>query len=222
VLIVGVVGMMFAAVGWLAARRIPPALPGGDELPRPRLLHDSLAVLQYSTRRPALWLPILAISWFWLFGATVVSGLPLLVKNVLFANEQVVTLTLALFAIGVGVGSVVAERLLHGDVSARHVPIAAVGMGVFAIDIHSAASAARRAPTSPDHTVSRHVRELARAVRPHRSGDRRRSVLRAAVCAAAARERAAYRARVIAANNIINALAMAAGASRRRCCWRAV
>src|SRR6185503_14044937 len=123
VLIVGVVGMMFAAVGWLAARRIPPAPPqAANELPRPRLLHDSLAVLQYSTRRPALWLPILAISWFWLFGATVVSGLPLLVKNVLFANEQVVTLTLALFAIGVGVGSVVAERLLHGDVSARHVP----------------------------------------------------------------------------------------------------
>ena len=81
--------------------------------------------LSNATSRPALLLPILAISWFWLFGATIVSGLPVLAKDVLFANERVVTLMLALFAIGVGAGSMLAERLLHGEVSARHVPFSA-------------------------------------------------------------------------------------------------
>ena len=74
-------------------------------------------------------------------------------KDVLFANEQVVTMMLALFAIGVGLGSILAEKLLHGEVSARFVPLAAVAMAVFAIDLHlaSAGRAARRrtSPASP-------------------------------------------------------------------------
>src|SRR5206468_12025243 len=85
-----------------------------------------------------LMVPILAVSWFWLFGATVVSGLPSFAKDVLFADAQVVTMMLALFAVGVGVGSIVAERLLHGEVSARYVPIAALAMAFFAWDLHGA------------------------------------------------------------------------------------
>ena len=96
--------------------------------------------MRHATSRPALLLPILAISWFWLFGATIVSGLPALAKDVLFANERVVTLMLALFAIGVGAGSMLAERLLHGEVSARHVPFAALVMGLFAVDLHFASA----------------------------------------------------------------------------------
>jgi acyl-[acyl-carrier-protein]-phospholipid O-acyltransferase/long-chain-fatty-acid--[acyl-carrier-protein] ligase len=96
--------------------------------------------MRHATSRPALLLPILAISWFWLFGFVVVSGLPVLAKDVLVANEQVVTLMLALFAIGVGVGSMLAERLLHGEVSARHVPLAGLMMGLFAVDLHQAGS----------------------------------------------------------------------------------
>ena len=50
-------------------------------------------------------------------------------------DEHVVTMMLALFAVGVGLGSVLAERLLHGEVSARYVPFAACAMGLFAIDL---------------------------------------------------------------------------------------
>ena len=117
-LIVGGCGVLSALLGWLAARQIPPAPSSALDAPRPRLLRDTIAVVGHVTSRPALLLPILAVSWFWLFGATVVSGLPAFAKDVLFANEQVVTMMLALFAVGVGVGSIVAERLLHGEVSA--------------------------------------------------------------------------------------------------------
>lgn len=140
-LIVGTCGVASAIAGWSVSRAIPPAPPAaGIDAPRPRLLHDSIAVLRHATRRPVLLMPILAISWFWLFGATVVSGLPVLAKSVLFADEQVVTMMLALFAVGIGLGSVLAERLLHGEVSARFVPLAGCAMGLFAIDLHFASA----------------------------------------------------------------------------------
>src|SRR6185369_3266326 len=88
-LVVGGVGIVAAMLGLLASRFIPPAPPAaGADLPRPRLIHDTLAVLRHTTARSELFLPILALSWFWLFGATVVSGLPVLAKDVLFADED--------------------------------------------------------------------------------------------------------------------------------------
>ena len=108
----------------MAARLIPPAPPAaGADRPKPRLFADSVAVVMHIVRRRELLLPVLAISWFWTFGATIIALLPDFAKNVLFADGHVVTLMLALFALGVGLGSIVAERLLHGEVSGRHVPV---------------------------------------------------------------------------------------------------
>ncbi len=138
-LIVGGCGVISAFTGWLAARQIPPAPPiAAPATSRPHLLRDSVAVVRHVTSQSKLLVPILAVSWFWLFGATVISGLPSLAKDLLFADEHVVTLMLALFAVGVGLGSLLAERLLHGEVSARHVPLAATAMALCAIDLHFA------------------------------------------------------------------------------------
>jgi acyl-[acyl-carrier-protein]-phospholipid O-acyltransferase / long-chain-fatty-acid--[acyl-carrier-protein] ligase len=212
-LIVGSFGVVSALVGWLAARQIPPAPPAVADGPRPRLLHDTIAVVAHVTSRPALMLPILAVSWFWLFGATVVSGLPAFAKDVLFANEQVVTMMLALFAVGVGIGSIVAERLLHGEVSARHVPIAAAAMAFFAWDLHAAS--AGRTSVADLSTVSVFLssagswRILVDLVGVAMAG----GLFTVPLYAILQHEsEPAHRARVIAANNIINALAMSIGA----------
>ncbi|MGH7555769.1 MAG: 1-acyl-sn-glycerol-3-phosphate acyltransferase, partial [Longimicrobiales bacterium] len=77
---------------------------------------------------------------FWLFALIVVTGLPVFAKDVLFANQQVVTMIAALFAVGVGIGSILAERLLHGEVSGRFVPWSAAAMAIFAIDLHVASA----------------------------------------------------------------------------------
>ena len=192
-LIVGASGIFCATIGWIAARQIPSA-PPAVERPgsRPHLLRDSVAVVRHVTSRPTLLVPILAVSWFWLFGATVISGLPALAKDLLFADEHVVTLMLALFAIGVGLGSLLAERLLHGEVSARHVPLAALVMALCAVDLHFAsAGRVRGVELASVSVVPRAAGQLANPRRPPRTGHRRRPLLRSALRGAAARKRAA-------------------------------
>jgi acyl-[acyl-carrier-protein]-phospholipid O-acyltransferase/long-chain-fatty-acid--[acyl-carrier-protein] ligase len=212
-LVVGGLGVTIAFSGWIASRYIPPAPPqlAGD-MPRPRLLRDSIAVVRYATRRASLWLPILAISWFWLFGATVVSGLPVLAKDVLFANDRVVTLMLSLFALGVGVGSALAERLLHGEVSARHVPLAALGMGLFAVDLHTAAAGRTASVELAGLMVFLNTPHSWRVLVDLSGLAITGGLFCVPLYAVLQREtEPEYRARVIAANNIINAFAMASG-----------
>jgi acyl-[acyl-carrier-protein]-phospholipid O-acyltransferase/long-chain-fatty-acid--[acyl-carrier-protein] ligase len=211
--IVGGCGVVSAIAGWLAAKQIPPAPPSTAGAPRPQLLRDTISVVAHVTARPALFLPILAVSWFWLFGATVVSGLPSFAKDVLFADERLVTLMLALFAVGVGAGSMLAERLLHGDVSARFVPAAAVAMAFFAWDLHAAS--AGRSAASELVSVAAFLRSpgswriLVDLIGVAMAG----GLFTVPLYAILQHEsEPAHRARVIAANNIINALAMAIAA----------
>src|SRR6185503_11645333 len=213
-LVVGAFGISAATLGAIAARAIPAAPPAPDlGATRPHLIRDSVSVVVHVVRRRALLTPILAISWFWLFGATIVSGLPTLAKDVLFANEQVVTLMLALFAVGVGIGSMMAERLLHGDVSARYVPLAAMGMAACAIDLHLS-SAGRVHPAVLTGALA--------FVRDRQTWRILADLLGLAVAGglfcvplyAVLQHESdpAHRARIISANNIINALAMTAAA----------
>ena len=213
-LIVGGFGLVSALSGWVAARQIPTAPPAsGAAAPRPRLVHDTIEVVSHVTSRPVLLLPILAVSWFWLFGATVVSGLPVFAKDVLFANEQVVTMMLALFAVGVGVGSVLAEKLLHGEVSARYVPWAAAAMAYFAIDLHQASTgihaSAELAAVAEFLGRSGSWRIIADLIGVAMAG----GLFTVPLYAILQHESdPSHRARVIAANNIINALAMSVAA----------
>src|SRR5262245_58312844 len=213
-LIVGGCGITAALIGWFAARQIPSApSAAGVDAPRSRVLHDTIAVVRHVTSRPALLLPILAVSWFWLFGATIVSGLPSFAKDVLFADAQVVTMMLALFAVGVGLGSIVAERLLHGEVSARYVPIAALAMAFFAWDLYVASAGRSASGELASLMVFLHTpgtpRILVDLVGVAMAGGLFTVPLYAILQHESEPE---HRARVIAANNIINALAMSIAA----------
>lgn len=212
VMAVGVLGVSGALVGWIAARRIPPAPPTSTSTARPRLMRDSIEVVKHVASRDDLFLPVLALSWFWAIAGTLVSGLPVFAKDVLFANEQVVTLMLALFAIGIGIGSFAAERLLRGEVSARFVPISALAMALFAFDLFLAS--AGRAPAA-SVTWQMFVQQpenwrvLADLVGLAVAGGVFTVPLYALLQHAS---EPAHRARVIAANNIVNSLFMTVSA----------
>ena len=136
----------------------------------------------------------------------------------LFADEHVVTMMLALFAVGVGLGSMLAERLLHGEVSARFVPLAALRDGVLrgrpAPGERRPCRRRRRSPASP--AFLQQAGQLARARRSRRAWRWPAACSRVPLYAILQHEsEPSHRARVIAANNIINALAMTRRRGRR-------
>ena len=189
-LIVGVLGVIVALAGWISARQIPLAPPRSATVARPRLLHDSIDVVKHVASRDELFLPVLALSWFWLIGGTLVSGLPVFAKDVLYTDEQVVTLMLALFAIGIAAGSLLAERLLRGEVSARFVPMSGLLMAAFAFDLFLSSAGREPAAGMTGVEVHRPAGKLARPRGSRCAGRRRRRLHGAALRAPAARQRA--------------------------------
>src|SRR3954453_18252513 len=132
----------FAALGFLAGRQVPPAPPAAGRLPITwHIVHASIELVSATMHIRRLFLAILAISFFWTIGAVLIIIFPPLVKNVLGANEQVASLFIAIFSIGIAIGSVLINRLLKSQVSARFAPGSVIAMGVFVLMLHFVALA---------------------------------------------------------------------------------
>jgi MFS family permease len=205
---VGAIGIGAAIAGWIAARALPPAAPPDPAaVPRPRLFADGVAVLRHVATDHALRGPILALSWFWALGGAVVAGLPVLARDTLGAGESAVTLMLAIFALGVGAGSMLANRVLGESVSTRPVPWAGIAMGLCALMVAAGAGEAPASPGPLAETLARPAvwRFLAALAGLAVAGGVFAVPLYAVLLR---RSEPAHRARVIAANNIVNALAM--------------
>jgi MFS family permease len=127
----------FAVLGFLAGRQVPPAPPTAERLPITwHIVHASIELVSATLHVRRLFLAILSISFFWTIGAVLIIIFPPLVKNVLGANEQVASLFIAIFSIGIAIGSVLINRLLKSQVSARYAPGSVVAMGVFVLMLH--------------------------------------------------------------------------------------
>ena len=123
-----------AAAGWQASRYIPKTVPIDPQLkPSLNFVKDTVKIIVNVVPRRDVFLSILAISWFWLVGTTFLSQFPTYAKFVIGANEQVATLFLAIFSVGIGLGSIACNSLLKGEVSGRYVPWAAGGMSVASV-----------------------------------------------------------------------------------------
>src|SRR5205085_6489882 len=173
-------------------------------------------ILRHAWERRDVKLSILGASWFWLVGAVFLSQLPAFAKETLGAGSGVVTLFLAAFSIGVGVGSVLCGRLMRGEVSARYVPVAALGMAVFSLDLALASEGAIPAGATELLGI---LGFLSRGVGIRIFID----LLAIAICGGIfvvplyaiiqRRSEEATRARVIAAMNVMNALYITAAAA---------
>ena len=140
---VSAAGIALSLLGVFGAVRIPPA-PAADPSLRitANVFDDSWRVVcQAATIRP-IWLSVLGLSWFWTIGATLMTEFPVVARDTLHSDGSVLTLLLSVFAIGVGVGSVQCARLLKGEVSPRLVPFAALGISLFCWDFAAAAGSA--------------------------------------------------------------------------------
>jgi MFS family permease len=131
-----------AGLGFLAGRQVPPAPPAAERISfNWHIIHASIALVRATLHIRRLFLAILSISFFWTIGAVLIIIFPPLVKNVLGANEQVASLFIAIFSIGIAIGSVLINRLLKSEVSARFAPASVVAMGVFVLLLHFVALA---------------------------------------------------------------------------------
>jgi MFS family permease len=131
-----------AVLGLLAGRQVPPAPAAAERLPITwHIVHASIELVSATMHIRRLFLAILAISFFWTIGAVLIIIFPPLVKNVLGADEQVASLFIAIFSIGIAIGSLLINRLLKSEVSARYAPASVIAMGVFVLLLHFVALA---------------------------------------------------------------------------------
>ncbi|MBJ7388956.1 MAG: MFS transporter, partial [Sphingomonadaceae bacterium] len=126
--------VIVAVIGYLTGRQVPPAPPERAETSLDwHILRSSINLIKSTMHIRKLYLAIVSISFFWTIGAVLFIQFPPLAKNVLGANKEVASLFLAIFSIGIAIGSVAINRLLKGQVSARYAPASVIVMGLFVV-----------------------------------------------------------------------------------------
>jgi 1-acyl-sn-glycerol-3-phosphate acyltransferase len=151
---------------------------------------------------------MLGISWMWFFGATFLSQFPSFAKEVMHGNEQVASLLLVVFSIGIATGSLLCEVLSKRHVEIGLVPLGAIGMSVFAIDLYFASRGLGASPVMSLSTFiaqPAHWRVMADLALLSLFAGLYSVPMYALI---QLRSQPTHRARIIAANNILNALFM--------------
>jgi 1-acyl-sn-glycerol-3-phosphate acyltransferase len=133
---VAILTCTLSAIG-IAASFLIPRAPAAD--PNFRInfnpLTETVRCVRFAAGNRTVFLSILGVSWFWFYGAMLVTQFPNLSKNVLGGSETVVTLLLVTFSLGIGLGSLLCERLSGRKVELGLVPFGSIGLTLFAIDL---------------------------------------------------------------------------------------
>jgi 1-acyl-sn-glycerol-3-phosphate acyltransferase len=208
---VAIACVVLALIGRAVAQFIP-AVPATD--PGLKInwnpVSETWRNLKLANANVVVFRSLLGISWMWFFGAVFLSQFPSLAKDVLHGNEQVASLLLVVFSIGIGTGSLLCEVLSRRHVEIGLVPLGAIGMSVFAVDLYFAL---RGLPASSELGVAQflaqpaHWRVLADLALLSLFAGLYSVPMYALI---QLRSQPTHRARIIAANNILNALFMIA------------
>jgi len=125
-----------AVLGWLAAQFVPTAPATAPDLQLNwNIWTATIDTVRLATRNRAVWLSVLGISWFWALGAAYLTQLPNYTKLTLGGTEQVFTVLMATFSIGIGVGSALCEKLSGRQIEIGLVPFGSLGLCLFGIDL---------------------------------------------------------------------------------------
>jgi 1-acyl-sn-glycerol-3-phosphate acyltransferase len=198
---VAVVTCALSAAGIVLSRFIPrtPA-PDPALAINPNIAQETWRIMRFAAQNRTVFLSILGISWFWFYGAMLVTQFPNLVRNVLHGNEHAVTLLLVVFSVGIGAGSLLCERLSGHKVELGLVPFGSIGLTLFGIDLGIATA------HGPAHAQWRVLADL------FLIGLFGGLYIVPLYALVQSRSERTHRSRVIAANNILNALFIVAAA----------
>ena len=134
---IAVAVVVTACAGYWVSRGIP-TLPAGapDLVVSYNIPRQTVSILGDARENLTVFYSVLGISWFWFIGITYITQLPNFVRYELGGNEQVYVLLLAMFSIGIGAGSFLCERLSGRIVEVGLVPIGALGLTLFGVDLY--------------------------------------------------------------------------------------
>ena len=208
-------GLLACSVaGWAASWFVPPAHSTTPDLKIDKNIFSATSsLIRFTARRKRIFLTILGISWFWLIGTFWITLTPVYVKVQLGSQSPAVIATiLCTFAIGVGIGSMWCKHLLRGEASAKFVPLAGIAMSIFMVDSALLTAGLGGRFTGPDGAVFTFfsftgVRLLVDLLGISIGGGIFSVPLYALMQIWSP---PAHRSRIIAANNVINSLFMAA------------
>ncbi len=208
---VAVACVVIALLGRWAAGRVPHTPRLGPPLQMNwNPFTETARNLRLAAQDPVVFRSLLAISWMWFFGAVFLSQFPSFAKEVLHGDERVASLLLVVFSVGIGAGALLCEGLSRQKVEIGLVPLGAIGMSAFAVDLYFAS---RALPPSAlmglqDFVAApAHWRVMADLALLSLFTGMYSVPMYALI---QQRSQASHRARIIAANNILNALFMIA------------
>lgn len=136
------VGLACALIGMAFAWFVPKAeAPSPDLKISWNVFAQTASAIRFAKRPLSVWNSILAISWFWFYGALLLAQFPGYAKDVLGGGPTAITLLLATFSIGVGLGNLICEKLSFGRIEIGLVPIGSIGMSLFGADLFFASPA---------------------------------------------------------------------------------
>ena len=200
----------FALACWLSALLIPPTGAGAPQLKiSANVAASTTAMIRHLRADPRLWWGAMVTSWFWLVGIVVLSLLPPLIKTLIGGDETTVTVYLALFSVAVGTGSALAAAIARGRIVLKTTLAGAVLLGAFALDLGIATYGASPAltPQTPGAVFSS-VLGIRAAIDLMGMAISGGLFIVPAFAAVQAWAGAAYRARTVAAINVLNAAFM--------------
>ena len=208
--------VLIAMLGYWTSRGVPNS-PAADSALKINWnpITETIRNVKLIWPQQQIWLAIVAISWFWFYGATLLAQFPNLAKDVLHGDESLFILLLSVFSIGIGIGSLLCEKLSKGRIELGLVVFGAIGLSIFGTDLYVVSTSIHAASGDVLQTyvsfVSKlsHWRLLADIALIGLFGGFYIVPLYVLV---QTRAEKSHQSRVIAANNIMNAFFMVASA----------
>jgi 1-acyl-sn-glycerol-3-phosphate acyltransferase len=204
--------LFVAALGYLYSLKIPRAEAVAPELKiNWNIFSESMRNIRFITTNRIVLNSVLGISWFWFFGATFLVQIPSFSQNTLGGDETLMSALLAMFIIGISAGSLLCEKLSGKQVEIGLVPFGAIGLTVFGLDIYFASPTIAMAGVSVSEFFT-HFSNWRIAVDLLMIGGFGGFYIVPLYALVQQRSEPSHRSRVIAGNNILNALFMVVAA----------
>ena len=129
--------LLMAILGYFFSRKIPKTKPTDPTLKiNWNIFSEIKKIIGFSKEKDRIFLYIIGISWFWFYGSVITLQIPAYTINILMGDESLTTFLLATFAIGIGIGSLACERLSRNQIELGITPIGAIGLSLFTLDLY--------------------------------------------------------------------------------------